>query len=189
MARTKSCKKCGEVLYTIVPMCEEVSVVCNHCKTTNTVNCGKYTTYEKICSSCLSDVFKIRVSDYRSEEKISIECTECKGGPETYYIDKEGNRIDRQTRELLIIQDNIEKVEDNVNGLEDRLEEIDSRLESMEYDVSGLSSRVSGNKEYINSIEYDLDAVKRELDREVSSLERELNDLSSTVHQLERNMN
>ncbi len=49
MAKTKSCKRCGEVIFKINPVCENSEAICIVCNEKIYINCGEYSTYESKC--------------------------------------------------------------------------------------------------------------------------------------------
>lgn len=187
MARTRACKKCGEVIFHINPMGENTELICDKCKSKQYIYSGKYITCDKTCSSCYNDLFRVKVIDLGDGEKVTLECSECKGSPRTYYIDRDGNSIDRSTREILILQDKVEIIENSVSNLESRIFEIEYKAEYVEEDIERMSDRINNNKEDLSSIEQDVDWISKELDRETSRLKREIDDLNDLLNTIDDN--
>lgn len=187
MARTKACKKCGEVIFYINPICENTELICDKCKTKQYIYSGKYTTCDKTCSSCYNDSFRVKIIDHGDDEKITLECSECKSSPRTYYVDSEGNSIDRSTREILIIDNKIEVIDNNVSNMESRVNEIEYKAECAQEDLERLDSRISQSKEDIISVEQDVDWLSKELDREVFRLKKEINELNNLLSEIKDN--
>lgn len=188
MARTRACKKCGEVIFYINPIGENTELICDKCRTKQYIYSGKYITCDKTCSSCYNDSFRVKIVDHGENEKITLECTECKGSPRVYYIDRDGNSIDRNTREILIIENKIDTIENNVSTLESRVYEIEYKSECAEEDLGRLSSRINRNKEDIVSIEQDVDWISKELDREVIRLKNEIKELNNLLENIKENI-
>lgn len=190
MAKTKSCGRCGDVIFKINPVCKNTEVVCQTCNSTMYINCGEYTTYENMCRSCSNELFKLRRYDCRDKEITKIECTNCKDEPNTYYVDKEGKKIDRSIREILIIKDSIERVENDVYNLESRIDDIDTKIDYIEYDISSLNSKVNSNEESISDMEYDVDYIKSDIssiDSSIRELKCSIESLDNSIYNLERN--
>lgn len=179
MIRTKPCKTCGEVIFSINSTCEQVELICTNCNSVTNVNVGKYSTLEKKCNECSNEYFKIKIHDEnKNKERIGIECTNCKGTPKYYYIDKDGKLIDRSSREMLIIQDTIKLVSNNVNNLESRIDNIEHNIKHVELDLfENLNRKVNENKLDINSINY-----------EVSSFSDELSKLKDMINNIEKSI-
>lgn len=162
MIRTKACKTCGEVIFNINSTCENVELVCKSCNSITNVNFGKYLTLDKVCNSCSNDSFKIKVEDNRNRENTYIECTDCKGAPNHYYVDYDGNVIDRISREMLIIQDSINTIHKDVSNIEARVSIIENNIKNVK---SNLSKKVNENKVDINSINYEMNSFSSELSK------------------------
>ena len=190
MAKTIPCKNCGEVIFKINTVCESSEVICQTCKKGYNINCGEYTAYENTCKSCCNESFKLRRYDYEDREIIKIECSNCKDEPNTYYVDKEGKKIDRSIREILMIKDSIERVENIVYNLESRVDDIDCSLENMEWDISNIRSKANVNKESIDNIEYDVNDIKGDIssiEYSISNLRSDISSVESSIYSLERN--
>lgn len=189
MAKTKACKRCGEVIFKLKPVCEKTEVICQKCNDVMYINSGEYTTYENKCKSCSSDQFKLRRYEYGNEEITKIECINCKDEPNTYYVDKQGKKIDRSIREILMIKDSIERVENNVYTMESRIDDIESQIYNMEYDITRANSKASNNEESINDVENSVDYIKRDIssiESSVSELKSDIGNLENSVWNLER---
>ena len=190
MAKTIPCKNCGEVIFKINTVCESSEVICQTCKKGYNINCGEYTAYENTCKSCCNESFKLRRYDYEDREIIKIECSNCKDEPNTYYVDKEGKKIDRSIREILIIKDSIERVENIVYNLESRVDDIDCSIENMEWDICNIRSKANGNEEYIDEIKHDIYDIKGDINSiecDISSLRSDISSVESSIYSLERN--
>lgn len=184
MERNAACKKCGEVIFNINSMRENTELICDKCRTIQYICRGKYATCDKICSSCCNDTFRVKVIDCIDGEKVTLECSECKASPRIYYIDRDGNSIDKSTREMLILESDIEN---SVTNLESRIYEIEYTAEYVENDMERLSSRIKNIKEDISYVEEDVDWVSKELDREVSRLRKEIEDLNKLLNDIKKN--
>ena len=190
MAKTKSCKRCGEVIFKINPVCENSEAIGIVCNEKVYINCGEYSTYESKCKSCSNELFKLKRYDYGQKEIIKIECTNCKDEPNTYYVDKEGKQIDRSIREILLIKDRIERVENNVYNIENRIDDVETRIDYMEYDISTVNSKSRNNEESINNIEYDVDYIKRDIsdiESSIRGLKDNIESLDNSIYNLETN--
>lgn len=189
MAKTKACKRCGEVIFKIKPVCENTEVICQECNDILYINCGEYTTYENKCKSCSGEQFKLRRYDYGDEEITKIECINCNDEPNTYYVDKQGKKIDRSIREILMIKDSIERVENNVYTMESRIDDIENKIYNIEYDIASIESKARSNEESINDIENSVDYVKNDIssiESSVSRLQTEIENLENSMWRLER---
>ncbi len=181
MAKTRPCTKCGEVLFKINPVCENTEVICQACNHIMYINSGEFTTYEKMCKSCSNELFKLKRHEYGEKEITKIECTNCKDEPNTYYIDKDGNSIDRPMREILLIKDNIEKVGSDVYNIEYRIDSIDNKMDYMESNIRNLNIKANRNEEYINDIECEVRYIKSD----IRSIENSIRELKNNVESLD----
>ena len=189
MAKTKSCDRCGEVILKINSICEDAEIICQKCNNVIYFNAGKYTTYEKKCSHCENDLFKLRRYDYGDKEIIKIECTKCKGEPKQYYVDREGNKIDRSVREILLIKDTIESVENNVYNIEDTISDIDNRVYYLESEVGSIINNIYSKDEMINGLEDNVDNIKSDIysmSSEIDRLKNDIENIDNQIYRLER---
>ena len=178
MIRTKSCKACGEVVFSMNSSYEHIELICESCKTTNLISLGKYIALKNICESCVNDLFKIKIDDKGNEERIDIECTKCKATPNTYFIDQNGIEIDRVAREMLIIQDNIKDVNNRLNRMENKIENLETDLRNTKENmIENLSQKINENIIDINTVNY-----------EVNNYSDELNRLKDTLENIERSV-
>ncbi|NLM35898.1 MAG: hypothetical protein GX206_10710 [Clostridiales bacterium] len=130
MEITKSCFKCGSVVFNLNQRPGEYDAVCSECGTiVSNVKLEKYETLENICSRCNSREFKARVKKEKDGENWTVECVVCKTSPKKKYVDSELREIDEVTRENLILKDTIEE-------LNHRIGELESELASLAYRVS-----------------------------------------------------
>lgn len=122
MARTISCKNCGEVIFNIAPNSKDIECICDKCNTIITLeNDKKYETYNRYCKSCKGEYFKVKISE---EETINIECVNCGQSPDTYYLDKDNKKIDRSTREILLLKDDMDEIKNEFEQLKDSVKDL-----------------------------------------------------------------
>ncbi|RDY25739.1 hypothetical protein CHL78_016680 [Romboutsia weinsteinii] len=137
MARTISCKNCGEVLFNIAPNSKNIECICDKCNAITILNNDmEYQVYERYCKNCGGQYFKVKKSQNDFKESISIECTNCGQGPGTHYVDKEDKTIDRGTRELLIMSDEINKIKKELEALRSRTYNLELDRLSVDREVS-----------------------------------------------------
>lgn len=130
MEITKSCFKCGSVVFNLNQRPGEYDAICAECgNIVSNVKLDKYETLENICSKCNSREFKARVKKEKDLENWTVECIVCKTSPEKKYVDLELREIDELTRENLILKDTIEE-------LNNRIGELEGELASLAYKVS-----------------------------------------------------
>lgn len=178
MIRTKACKCCGEVTFNINPSLENIEFVCENCKSIDLIFLGRYTTIKNKCDCCSNSSFKLKVHDINNKEHTKIECTKCQTEPITYFTDIKGVEIDRVTREMLIIQDNIKSVNERVNILDNKIQTIETNLKyTNENLIDKLSIKINENRIDINSINY-----------EVNNFSDDINNLKSTLENIERSI-
>ncbi|NLZ48786.1 MAG: hypothetical protein GX895_08360 [Clostridiales bacterium] len=130
MEITKSCFKCGSVVFNLNQRSGEYDAICSECGTVvANIKLDKYETLENICSKCNSKEFKARVKKDKDLEIWTVECVVCKKSPDKKYVDLDLKEIDEKTRENLILKDTIEE-------LNHRIEELESELASLAYRVN-----------------------------------------------------
>lgn len=117
--RTAQCKKCGEVLFKLVPHVGYVTYNCRKCNSeVAKVKCDNYETLRRTCRECGGDIFKVKVTVDKSDSSQGYwepECVKCKNSPQAIYVDNEGNEIDKGTRQYLMMKDKIENLEEEVS--------------------------------------------------------------------------
>ncbi|WML33195.1 hypothetical protein [Clostridium sp. OS1-26] len=164
MEITKACSECHEVKFRIKSQSGKYKAICVNCGNVEAeVNIERYERVTTTCQNCDSRTFKIRSLKEGRTEYWSLRCSECGTIPEFEYCDENGRGIDRNTRELLLIQDSIselkEKVdslESDINSLEGRVNIIDNSIDTYDYELRGLKGDISSMESNISSLESDI---------------------------------
>ena len=163
LIRTANCRKCGSTEFNLKPKVGEVDYICVKCnENVATVKYDDYETVNKKCE-CSSDTFKAKVTGYSDTEEWETYCSKCSEKPKKCYIDKDGNEIDRVTRELLIIRS-------SMNDLKSRVETLESDLNSLDSTVQNIGNETSSNETDL----YDIKNNINKYEQNISDLERKL---------------
>lgn len=148
MKITLLCKTCHETEFRLLSEQGLVKFQCTHCdEVQNQLKIGKNEIYKNRCTSCHSDVFKVRID--REKQSAHIECKKCKEAPEKILIEEQ---IQKVTREEIIREEvaltkieeerEVEKKKDKALESNSETKEILSLLWEMRNDVIRLSNRV-----------------------------------------------
>ena len=156
-SRTANCKKCGSTNLKIKPKVGEVDYICCDCReVVGTVKYEPYSTLRSKCSRCDGEIFKVKIIEEENTSHWSASCPECEIAPSINYIDSNGNEIERQVRELLIIKDEIKELRDEIGSLESDVRELESRTYSIDYAVDNHGNEINNlrNKLIIVKVTY-----------------------------------
>lgn len=119
---TKSCSKCGEVKFKIIPQMNKIESMCVNCgQFLETITCNEFTSYIDQCGYCGHSVFKIRILD---KNNVNIICSNCGRTLGFTYIDENNNIISENEREILLLKKNVLEINKRINNIEGKLEEI-----------------------------------------------------------------
>lgn len=153
-SRTANCKKCGSTNLRINSKSGGVDYICCDCgEVVGSVEYETYSTLRSKCSNCDGEVFKVKITDADDTPYWSASCSECENPPSIRYVDSNGNEIEREARELLIIRDEIKELRKEVSSLGVDLRELESRTYSMDYAVDNHENEISSLKSKLDSFE------------------------------------
>lgn len=156
-SRTANCKKCGSTNLKIVSKAGEVDYICYDCKeTVGTIEYEPYSTLKSKCSICDGEIFKVKITEEEDTTYWTANCSECEVAPSVKYIDSNGIEIERQTRELLMLRDEIKELREQFSSLQSDVRELESRTYSIDYAVDS-----HGND--INSLRKKLDVCENSI--------------------------
>ena len=167
-SRTANCKKCGSTNLKIRPKFGQVDYICYDCgEMVGKIEYEPYSTLRSNCSKCDGEIFKVKITEEEGTSCWSASCPNCEIPPSLKYIDSNGNEIERQTRELLMIRDEIKELRNEVSALEGDVRELKNRAYSIDYAVDSHENEISNLKDKLDSCENsisDLDWKIRHID-------------------------
>ncbi|KZL92233.1 hypothetical protein [Clostridium magnum] len=153
-SRTANCKKCGSTNLRINSKSGGVDYICCDCgEVVGSVEYETYSTLRSKCSNCDGEVFKVKITDTDDTPYWSASCSKCENPPSISYVDSNGNEIEREARELLIIRDEIKELRKEVSSLGIDLRELESRTYSMDYAVDNHENEISSLKSKLDGFE------------------------------------
>lgn len=153
-SRTANCKKCGSTNLMINSKNGEVEFVCGDCgEVVGAVKYEAYSTLRSKCNNCNGEVFKVKITDTDDTPYWSASCSKCEIPPSIKYVDSDGNEIEREVRELLIIKDEIKELRNEVNSLESDFKELESKTCSIDYAVDNHENEINNLKTELESFQ------------------------------------
>jgi predicted RNase H-like nuclease (RuvC/YqgF family) len=153
-SRTANCKKCGSTNLKINSKNGEVEFICGDCgEVVGSVKYEPYSTLRSKCNSCNSEIFKVKITDTDDVPYWSVSCSKCEISPSIKYVDSDGNEIEREVRELLIIKDEIKELRNEVSSLESDLRELESKTCSIDYAVDNHENEITNLKNELEGFE------------------------------------
>jgi Uncharacterized conserved protein len=153
-SRTANCKKCGSTNLKINSKNGEVDYICCDCgEMVGSVEYEAYSTLKSKCSNCDGEVFKVKITDTDDTPYWSASCPKCEIPPSIKYVDSDGNEIEREARELLMIRDEIRELRNEVSSLGSDVRELESRTYSIDYAVDNHGNEIGNLKSKLDSFE------------------------------------
>lgn len=177
--RTANCTKCGGVLFRIKPSVGCFTYYCAACNNkVVSIQCDKYETVLPDCEECGGDTFKVRITvdEQDSTHYWKPECikSNCEGTLKHVYVDKDGNLIAKDIRELYIAKDNIKSLEEEVNIQKETIEELERKVDDLNNEIDEKDNLIYHSKDELDTSIDELDTSKRnisELENRISELE------------------
>lgn len=153
-SRTANCKKCGSTNLKIKSKSGEVDFICNDCgEVVGSVEYETYSTLKSKCDNCDGEVFKVKITDTDDTPHWSASCSECEIPPSIMYVDNDGIEIERETRELLMIRDEIKELRNEVSSLGSDLRELESKTCCIDYSVDSHENEIGNLKSKLDDFE------------------------------------
>jgi len=175
--RTAHCKNCGGVQFKITPKAGSVTYNCVDCNSeVTTISYDDFETLLPKCNECGGNIFKVRITideEENSNECWNPECENCKGAPLSVYVNHDGEIIDEDEREQLLIVKTLEDLEDEVNMKGEIIDQLEEELDN-------LTNEVEEKDNYIYHLKCELaESINRvsELEDHVAELEWKLRKL------------
>jgi len=153
-SRTANCKKCGSTNLRINSKNGEVDYICYDCgELVGSVEYETYSTLRSKCNDCDGEVFKVKITDTDDTPHWSPTCSKCEIPPSIKYVDNEGNEIERETRELLIIRDEVKELKNEISSLGSDLRELESKTYCIDYSVDSHENEIGNLKSKLDTLE------------------------------------
>jgi prefoldin subunit 5/DNA-directed RNA polymerase subunit RPC12/RpoP len=183
--RTAVCKKCGSVEFKIVPECGRIRYICLGCKgIVANIYLDSYETADNKCRKCGNEIFKVEINEQGSNNYWSGFCIKCGQKIGKKYVDSHLNRIDRKTREMLIIQDRIgeldNKIEELKEDVEEKIDNLWDNINSVKYDLDDYLYKIKDVENKIEDYAYKI----RDLDNRIDELDDKIDGLNENMRRI-----
>lgn len=150
------CNKCGTSDFILESKHGEVKYICKKCD--SEINDYSYDKYTKLLTKCEcgNNIFEVEIKkdSYHVREYFPPKCIVCGNNTKEIYIDDNNNRIDKITKEILILNDKINEFKNDLSNLKQKIYCIDEEVVSQYYSISDVKNRMKSLESDINSLEY-----------------------------------